>query len=348
MALDPAFEAKVRQLIEQQISNLRSSEKSYSTQPQNYSLYKQAGEAIDAVTRGTDDFLKQLDAGGIGEDKLSLIKKAISGNFNQNDIGMQGISELVGSKAQLDKQNQQLGDFRNKAETQLFGGAGRTLQDALADPNSELGGLGEFLKGQQSDIFRSELRPMIESQLGAKGLLDSGANIELQAKALGGLERDRQSRLMDAGLRAKEGIRGLERSDILGDIGSQQSALSNMFDLQRQGLTMAWEENLMNKRDQLARELASISNTGPSELQQIIGGVGAGAAAGLAPFTGGASLAAMPGFLGMFGGQGGNMGAGLSQLGMSFYNSGGGGSSYGTNYGKTYNDYMGAKNYYGR
>jgi hypothetical protein len=332
VALDPAFEAKVRALIDKQIEQQNADAYHYSRLPgaSNYNLYKRHGAEADSLRAGTDAFLAQIDQGGIGEDKIQLIQQAIGSSFATGSLGMQGISELVASKAQLDKQNQQLSDFRNKAETQLFGGTGRTIQQALADPNSELGGLGEFLKGQQSDVFQSNLRPMIEMQLGSRGLMDSGANVELQSKALGDLERSRQSTLMNAGLMGKEGIRSLERSDILGDIGSQQAALSNLFDLQRTGITMEFERDLSKRREDLARELSSISNSGPSELQQILGGVGMAGSIAAAPFTGGMSLAALPSFTGMtFGGAGGQAGAGMAALGQSFYSGSGGGGSYG-------------------
>jgi hypothetical protein len=330
MALDPAFEAKIRDAISQHIARLRADESAYSTQSQNYSLYKQMGDAIDRVTKGTDPFIASLDGAGIGVDQFDLIQKAINADLTPGSIQMQGLNELIASNRQRETANQQLLDFRNKAETQLFGGTGRTLQQALADPNSELGGLGEFLKGQQSDVFQSNLRPMIEMQLGSRGLMDSGANVELQSKALGDLERNRQSTLMNAGLAGKEGIRSLERSDILGDIGSQQQALSNLFDLQRTGITMEFESNLAKRREDLARELSSISNSGPSELQQILGGVGMAGSIAAAPFTGGMSLAALPSFTGMtFGGAGGQAGAGMAALGQSFYSGSGGGGSYG-------------------
>ena len=180
------------------------------------------------------------------------------------------------AQAQIRKRTQQrLGEFRTKAETQFLGAPGATLEQALASPTGELGQLSEALKKQQSGVFREELSPMIQMQLGARGLQDSGANVELQSKALGGLERSRQGALTGAFFGGKQQLRGLERTDILGDIGSQQQALAQAFGLQRAGITMQFQRELEAQRARVARELAELSG-GRDIFKDIYGGIQAG------------------------------------------------------------------------
>jgi hypothetical protein len=100
---------------------------------------------------------------------------------------------------------------------------------------------------------------------------------------------------------------------------------------------------MAKRREDLARELSQISNSGASEMQQIIGGIGMAGSIAAAPFTGGMSLAALPSFTGMtFGGGGSQAGMGMSQLGSSFFSGGGGGGGYGTNTGAASNNYTSA------
>lgn len=313
-----------------------------NTQLQRYSeaqaspdqLVRQQGESgMQGFSRSYGELSRLLSGTDIGADNASLLTDYIQGRpYAEN-----ALREFIGAEKQRADQGSKLNQFADSAETELFGGLNRTLSQALSDPNSRLGDLGNFLASQQDSTFQRNLRPLIEQRLAAQGILDSGANVELQAKALGDLEQNRQANLQNAGNTYKDSIIGLRQSNLMGDLASQQQQMGNMFDLQRQASTMQYQSALQEKQNQLARELASISQTGPGLAQQIMGFGGAAAAGIAAPFTGGMSLAAMPGFLGMAMGPGGAQGgAGMSALGQSFFTQGGkapgyrgGGSIYG-------------------
>jgi len=255
---------------------------------------------IEAYGRQSAQLKELATSGALPETGVSpdLIGQFIEGQ----PTAIQGLNELVAAQKQLSVQNQQLQQFRTQAETQIFGGPGATLEQALTG-TGELGQLSRALQQQQSEVFQRELRPLVEQQLAPAGLLDSGANIELQAKALGGLERSRQQQLLEAALGARQGIRGLERTDILGSIGAQQQALTNLADIQRAGVTMQFQAALERERANLLRELSSRPGGGglARGLFGALGGAMAGGAAG-GPY--GALAGALGGgFLGAFGGQ---------------------------------------------
>jgi hypothetical protein len=332
MAIDPELEARLRELAEKRFQDLSAQGDALMRSGGNKGTANGYYAAANSVRGARLDEALDYANRGLGMDSLSALRGVLTGE--NETTSRQALEEMLPPTIQRDRQNTQLQDFRNRAETQIFGAPGASIQDALGNQSSELGGLGEFLKTQQSQVFQENLRPLINMKLNAQGLGNSGANVELQSKALGDLERSRQSQLMTAGLGYKDNIRGLERSDILGNIGSQQAALNNMSGLQRMGITMQFENDMMNRREALARELASVSNTGPSTLQQVLGyGMAAGGVIG-APFTGGASLAMVPGGLSMAtmgGGQGtAAAGAGMASAGQSFY-AGQNNSSYGIN-----------------
>lgn len=282
-------------------------------------LYASSSQAMVDRWGEVTDLAKRAD---LGEEQWNTIWNALSNEDQNSALHLQGLREYAVAGDKRKEARTQLQDFRNRAETQIFGAPGADLASALANPQGELGALSQFLASQQSDVFRQNLAPLIQQKLGGQGLIDSGANVELQSKALGDLERSRQSQLMNAALGAKDQIRGLERSDILGDIGSQQQALSNLSDIQRTGITMSFQRELESRRESLARELASISSSGPSLMNQILGGVGMAGGAGMMAM--GNPMGLMPALAGAgmaFGGtQGGQAGASIGgMLGSGFY-----------------------------
>lgn len=325
-SLNP-LQLKLKNAVQDQIDswlNTRSSAPDQSTKDHYSGAITNAKNTLQTVL----DLTKQ---GNIGDEHYDTLLDAVLNNQNKNGSSLQGIKELTAANVQNQKNQQELLDFRNKAATEQFGSPTATLSEALANPKSQLGDLGQFLSQQQSDVFKQNLSPLIQQKLGGQGLIDSGANVELQSKALGDLERNRQNTLMTAGMQAKDNILGLQRSDILGDIGTQNQNLSNLSDIQRAGLTMAFQTQLEQKRADLAYQLSQISGGGSNTLMQVLGGVGMAASIGGAPFTGGASLAGLGPSMGMLGmGIGGKDGAAVSQGGSMLGAFGGaaGGSSF--------------------
>ena len=179
----------------------------------------------------------------------------------------------------------ELSAFRTGLEQQFFGGL--TLEQALAQAvpggtgGGDIGALGRVLGETAQKTFTRETRPLIESQLGARGLLDSGANVELQSKAMEESKQALRNQLLQAGLGAKGQISGLQRADILGDIEARRLALGESFGLQRQGVTMSFQMQLQQMQNQLARDLAKMSQ--PSGFEQFMqyGTAGLGVAGGL-------------------------------------------------------------------
>ena len=282
MALDPAFQKQIEDYAKSYSEQLERDEATYAKQGLTQ-LSWQMGDRSRDTLKIVPELLSRLDKAGIGPENFQLAKDYIT--YLGSGTSGQALNELEVAGAQRTKQNQQLLDFRNRAETQLLGAPGATMEQALLNPASELGSLGGFLKKQQSDIFQQELSPLIKQNMASMGLLDSGANIEQQAKALGGLERARQGSLFQAALGAKEGIRNLEQRNILGDIGSQQQAMTGMFDLQRSNITMEFQRSLARERDNLTRELNQYRGGGWrqtfSDINLVTGTVGNVASLGL-------------------------------------------------------------------
>jgi len=231
--------------------------------------------------------LQQAEEAGLGLEAIPALRAAVTvdpAGPGINPLNQQAFQELLASARQRKSQEQQLADFRGRFEERLFGRRGATLEEAIAGGTGDIAGLDRILRQQQSDIFRKELAPTLRMALGARGLEDSGARVELESKALGGLERSRQERLLEAALGARTQALGLERSDVLGSVASQQQALSNLFDLQRTGLTMEFQRSLEKQRADLARELSQYG--------------GGGRLGSMAGSLGGAAIGAGLGFLG--------------------------------------------------
>lgn len=285
--------------------------------------------------------LDAINNGYIDPSQLELAQKYINGD----PTSVQGLNELVSSKKLITENDAKLKAFRDAFETRMFGGTGQSLEQAISNPAGDIGQLGAFLRSQQDDVFQKNLSPEISMALGARGLEDSGATLELKTKALGDLERSRQGALMDATMGARNQASGLERTDILGNIGAQQQALANLSDIQRTGITMQFQRELEAQRAQLARELSSYggASAGGGMFGSLGGAaLGAGVGALLAAPTGGMSMGAgalLGGGMGAgFGGMLGNyLSPGYSGNGMSgsgFFAAsqalgGSGGDSYG-------------------
>ena len=226
-------------------------------------------DSIQGLEAQKSDILNQIQSfvktAGLENDvNLQNLIKQASGTETSggSPVAAQALQERFSAEQQRVKEQTQLGEFRTGVETQLFGAPGATLEQALASPTSELGQLQSTLREQERGVFREELKPLIEQGLGARGLLDSGANVELQSKALGQLERGRQGMLSQAFFGGKEQLRGLQQSDIMGDIGARRQALSESFGLQRAGMSMSYQRELEQQRMMLARELAQLSGGG--------------------------------------------------------------------------------------
>ena len=217
--------------------------------------------------------LDKMQKGDLGSDWLDTAKKAIGGD----PIALEKINEQYSAQQQLQQQNQKLSDYRGQLEQQEFGGQGLSLSQALTSTGGDIGNLNSFLGQQEADTFNTQLKPLIQMSLGAQGLSDSGAQVELQSKALAQLEQQRQASMMQAALGARSQIQGLQRQDVLGDVGATQTMMNNQFDLNRSNITMQYQMQLEAQREQLAKDLAG-KQGGQSALGLI--GMGGGAVIG--------------------------------------------------------------------
>ncbi len=289
----------------------------------------QGGEAGLSAENGLRTYATNYSAlskilGGqdISADKAGLLTDYLSGRpYAEN-----ALREYMGSQKLLGEQKTQLGNFADQAETQLFGGLNQSLSQSLTNPNSQLGDLNNFMGQQESDVFSKNLAPLINQQLGGQGLLNSGANVELQSKALADLDRQRQANIMNTGLGYKDQIMNLRGSNLSADLAGQQAQFANQSDLQRQSSTFMYQQALQQKQDDLARELSRVSQGGDNMMGQIMGGIGSAVSIGAAPFTGGMSLLGLPASMGMMmgGAQGGQMGAQVGAMGSGFFANRGG------------------------
>lgn len=259
----------------------------------------------------------------LGAQDVNAIRGLLGKNMDQ--MSVQGLNQYLQGVGGNQEAQRQLSDYRNQYLTQAFGSPTNTLSQALAPGGTnDLSQLNSFLGGQESSLFNREMRPEINMALGSMGLGDSGgAELELKTKALAGLEESRQRALMQAALGYRDQSQGMQRSDILGGIGTQQQNLGNLANQQNALITMNFQRELEEKRANLAYQLSQHSGGGGG-LQAILGGVGTAAAIGLAPFTGGASLTALGPSMGMLGqglsqnSGGGNMGSAMAGMGGAF------------------------------
>ena len=275
-------------------------------------------DMIEQIKTKTADLLKMADTYNLPATQAGIFKSALEVDVagpSFNPVGQQAVDEFLANNAETTKQKAELDEFRTKAETQMFGSAGGTLQDALSNPGGELGQLSDILRKQQTDVFQQELKPLIDQNLASMGLFDSGARVEQQAKALGGLERGRQDSLLQAALGGRETIRGMEQSGIYGQQANRQASLQNAFDLQRTGISMAFQRQLEQERAGLAQQLSQRKGaSGLGGLGGMLGGIGGG----LAGFAVGGPMGAMIGSqlgggLGGYFGDGGQGGQGAAQ-----------------------------------
>lgn len=266
MAFNSEFQKQVQDWIEEQRNTLASQ---LASAQRNANVRSWGGTAADAAhwnrvaashqsaldtlnNQGTG-IMARLQAADIGPEGFQTVQKALQGD----PIANQQLNEAQAIKSQLDAQNKQLADYRGQAEQQIFGGQGLSLSEALTSTGGDIGNLNRFLGEQQAETFNTQLKPLIQMALGAQGLSDSGAQVELQSKALADLEQKRQQSVMQAALGGRAQLQGIQRSDLLGGIGLAQQGMMNQFDLQRTGITMQFQQQLEQQREQLARELAS-------------------------------------------------------------------------------------------
>lgn len=236
-------------------------------------------DMIKQIDTKLADLLKLADSHNLSATQAGIFKSALEVDVagpGFNPVGQQAVDEFLANSAETAKQKAELDDFRTKAETQMFGSSGGTLQDALSNPQGELGQLSEILRNQQSQVFNQELKPLIDQGLASQGLFDSGARVEGQAKALGGLERARQDSLLQAALGGRDSIRGLEQSSIYGQQANRQAALQNSFDLQRTGISMAFQRQLEQERAGLAQQLSQRKGASGLNWGSTLGAVGGG------------------------------------------------------------------------
>ena len=246
--------------------NLRHPEIKDSYQKQIQELQEQLKTALEGSSL----------AGDI--DVQNLVKRASSGDV----MAGRALQERFSFEQQRQKEETQLSEFRTGLEKEQFGtitptgGTERamTLEEALSQAvpggvgGGNIGVLGRVLGETAQKTFARETKPLIESQLGARGLLDSGANVELQSKAMEESKQALRNQLLQAGLGARGQISGLQRADILEDIGARRQALGESFGLQRQGVTMSFQMQLQQMQNQLARDLAKMSQ--PSGFEQFM------------------------------------------------------------------------------
>lgn len=278
MALDPELLAQINKYIADQRAALEP--RAAGNIPEGNAEHKnrahgEAWRALDQLNKNAARLLPELENYGI--DLNPSHRRLIEGALGGDAMSDQALVEMFQANKQRLAQNTQLEDYRTKAATEMLGAPGNTVDQAMANSNSWLAQLNNFLGTQQSDVFQKEMDPLIRENLISQGIGDSGARVELNAKALAGLERSRQEQIFGAAMGAKQDILNLERTDLLGDVGAQQAALANTWDLQRTGITMAFQRQLEAERAQLARELAGRKGGGG---QGGMIGMGAGAAIG--------------------------------------------------------------------
>lgn len=245
------------------------------------------GQQATALSR-VGEAAQRASTSGIPQAQIAGVIQGVAAN---DPLAQQALEESLARQSQLTQQNKQLEDFRTQLSTQYFGTPNATLEQALASQTGDIGQLNTFLGKQASDVFNRELKPQILNALGARGLLDSGATSELLSRELGKLERSRQASSMEAALGARGMVQGLQREDIMGDVGARQQGLNEAFGLQRQSITMNFQRELEQERNNLMRELSARRGGG--------GGQGGALGMGLGTVLGGA--------LGAFGGPAGAM-----------------------------------------
>lgn len=282
-----------------------------------------AGGQIANLQKNLQPLMDAINSGAINSTNLDMAQKYLQGD----PIAMEQLKEAVSGQQQLQSQNQQLSDFQSQMTQQLLGTSSLNnlnLADAMTSTAGSVGQLNSFLGNQEAQTFNTQLKPVIQMALGSQGLSDSGAQVELQSKALAQLEQQRQQSMMQAALGAQSQIQGLQYNQLAGGIGYAQQMQNNQFDLARTGITMQFQQALENQREQLARDLAANygGGQGGGGLGSMIG-MGVGGAAGFA--MGGPGGAMMGAGLGAsLGGGIGNMvspgqsGMGLGAMGPAF------------------------------
>lgn len=237
-------------------------------------------QELQNVPTNLQTVLSNLGTGVLQPGQESLQEAILGG------AGTEELSTLQQVKAQREVQAGQLEQFRTGLRTQLFGSPTATLEEALGEAGTgQLASLAKGLRTQAGTAFREELFPLIQQRLARQGILDSGALEAVSGKEFGRLESQRQGALLQAGLGAQSQLSGLERADIMGDIGLQQAGLQRIFNLADVQTSMSFQRELSNQRNSLMRELQELS--GPSSLDRVLQGlqIAAPLAAGL--LTGG-------------------------------------------------------------
>jgi len=323
-------QSDILNIYNQQLQSLQSyAQKMYTAyltskgqeQSDNQQAYQATQNQLNYLTQNKDNLISGISSLGWGPEKTQLISKALSGDT----ISQQALNEAITQNRQLQTQQGQLSDFQKQLQTQEFGSTSNNLADALSNPNGTIGQLNQFLGNQEATTFNTQLKPLIQESLGAQGLSDSGAQVELQSRALSQLEQARQANVMQAALGEQSQIQGLQYSNLLGGIAGAQANQTSTFNLQRAGITMQFQQQLEQQREQLAQQLAQQRGGGTGGLIGTLGGAAGGSIIGsLIPglgIGGGAQLGSLLG--GSIGSTvgGGNASTLQSGLGSFFANS---------------------------
>lgn len=282
MALDPALQQQITKYA-QDLATRRQSLARSTNDGRAANLWNESASYIN--TQGLPDILKYADQLGLQATDMPLIQKYL----DKDPTAQENILEQAKNAGLRQQQDQQLQQYSGQVQNQLFGGqlstaagdGGMTLAQALQSNTGALGNLNSFLGQQTADTFNNQLKPLIQSQLGAQGLGDSGgAQVELQSKALAQLEQQRQQSMMQAALGALGQVQGLNYSNLQQGIGQTQQNAQQSFDLNRMGITMQFQRELEAERAQLAQQLSSYKGSaGGAGIGSMVGG-GIGAVAG--------------------------------------------------------------------
>lgn len=244
------------------------------------SLETQLGALQNAQT-----VMQQIDQYGLGSNAQiqQYVNQLLQDPSTENSQLLQQAST---QNIQLAQQQQQLTGFQNQVNQQDFGaptsaeaaaGQNATMTDALTNNQGSLGQLNQFLSGQTAQQFNQLLSPQISMALGGQGLQNSGANVELQSKALAGLDMTQQQAIEQAGLGMQSNIQGLTYNDMLGNIGTAQQNQANLQNTQNAYTTFAFQQQLMNQQAQLAEQLSSYGGGGQGGILGSIGQIAQGA-----------------------------------------------------------------------
>lgn len=308
------------------------------------SVYNNLNSSLPILQQDYQKALNTINTLGIGNDPQAL--QLFQNYLQRPDGGL--TSGVAGQQLQTYLNQQQQAQYQQQQYNQLI----QQQQDAARAAQAQLlaqiptyaDQLNQSLIGAENTAM-GQLRPQIEDRMQQLGLLQSGALPQAYAQSQTALDLARQNQLanfqqnainqvgLGIPLNALQNQLGNLSSATGGNIQAMADANARNYALNDVANERAYQQSLQQQALYAARQN---SQQPDNMMGQIIGGIGAAGSIIGAPFTGGMSLAGLPGSLGMIagGGQGGQMGSSLGglfgQMGQAGYrNYYGTGGSYG-------------------